>query len=91
MPSTKSSREPARRDTFCRQATPRETSRRETVAQHAPPHPFAPLPGWSATTSHERLLSLANGLGRTISVARALVSAGRTVDLSGFQESVGAH
>jgi hypothetical protein len=40
-------------------------------------------------TSPDRLLILAERLTRTISVARALIAAGRTVDLSGLEDGIG--
>jgi len=39
--------------------------------------------------AHVRLLLLADRLTRTVSVARALIATGRTVDLSGFEDGVG--
>jgi hypothetical protein len=39
--------------------------------------------------ANARLLLLADRLTRTVSVARALIATGRTVDLSGFEDGVG--
>jgi hypothetical protein len=43
----------------------------------------------AVAAAHVRLLLLADRLTRTVSVARALIATGRTVDLSGFEDGVG--
>jgi hypothetical protein len=50
------------------------------------PEPVVAAP---ASDGHARLLSLADRLTRTVSVARALVASGRVVDLAGFEDGVG--
>ncbi len=44
---------------------------------------------WEANLACERLLTLAARLTRTVAVARALIAAGRVVDLTGLEDGVG--
>jgi hypothetical protein len=43
----------------------------------------------AAGATRARLLQLADRLTRTVSVARALIASGRTVDLNGLQDGIG--
>ncbi len=62
---------------------------REGLAPAPNLHPSHQAAGWHPDAACQRLLTLAERLGRTIAVARGLIAAARTVDLAGLEDGVG--